>query len=121
MIEVTHRAVNWLMNILEKTEWTKDVRLCLLENDKGVEELSMTLVDEHHENDIVTIIDGITFVVDKDFYERAKPFFVDFIPRNPGGGFRLASRLKKEELCFLIKGVPDKEAALLAVIESCHE
>lgn len=120
MLEVTHRAINSLMNVLEKTDWEKKVRLCLLENDKGIEELNLTL-DDSRENDIVTTIEGIPFVVDKDLYERAKPFFIDFILRNPGGGFRLASRLNKEELCLLIKGVPDKEAELLAVINSCHE
>ena len=120
MIEVTHRAIDSLMNILEKADWTKKLRLCLLEDDRGVEELNMIL-DDPQENDVVTTIEGVTFVVAKDLYERAKPFFIDFIPRNPGGGFRLASRLKKEELCLLIKGIPDKEAELLAVIESCHE
>jgi Fe-S cluster assembly iron-binding protein IscA len=120
MLEVTHRAANSLLNFLEKDEWTKKVRLCLLENDKGVEVLNMIL-DDTKENDVVTIIEGITFVIDKDLYERGKPFYVDFIPRNPGGGFRLASRLNKEELRLLIKGIPDKEAELLAVIDSCHE
>lgn len=120
MLEVTHRAINSLMNVLEKTDWEKKVRLCLLENDNGIEELSLTL-DDPRENDIVTTIEGVTFIVDNDLYERAKPFFIDFIPRNPGGGFRLASRLNKKEFCLLIKGVPDKEAELLAIIESYNE
>jgi Fe-S cluster assembly iron-binding protein IscA len=120
MLEVTHRAINSLMNFIEKADWMKKVRLCLLENEEGLEVLSLTL-DDFQEDDIVTTIEGVPFVIDKDLYERGKPFFVDFIPRNPGGGFRLASRLNKEELCLLIKGVPDKEAELLAVIESCHE
>jgi len=120
MLEVTHRAVNSLMNILEKADWEKKVRLCLLENDKGIEELSLTL-DEPGANDDAITIEGIPFIVDKDLYERAKPFFIDFIPRNPGGGFRLASRLNKDAFYLLIKGVPDKEAELLAAIESCNE
>jgi len=96
------------------------VRLCLLENDQGKEVLSLIL-DDPQEDDVVTTIEGISFVVARDLYERGKPFYVDFIPRNPGGGFRLASRLNKAELCLLIKGIPDREAELLAVIESCHD
>ena len=55
------------------------------------------VLDEPHENDEVITIKGITFLMEKELYEQAKPILIDFV--GPAGGFRIASELKQEGSC----------------------
>jgi hypothetical protein len=47
-------------------------------------------LDEPRETDQVFNVNGFQFIVDKDFYEKAKPVKVDFM----GYGFRISSNLQ---------------------------
>jgi hypothetical protein len=47
-------------------------------------------LDEPRETDQVFNVNGFKFLVDKDFYEKAKPVKVDFM----GYGFRISSNLQ---------------------------
>ncbi|MCU0560399.1 MAG: hypothetical protein MUD16_09425 [Desulfobacterales bacterium] len=47
-------------------------------------------LDEPRETDQVFNVNGFKFIVDKDFYEKAKPVKVDFM----GYGFRISSNLQ---------------------------
>lgn len=46
-------------------------------------------LDEPRETDNIYNVNGFQFVVDKEFYEKAKPISVDFI----GYGFRINSSI----------------------------
>lgn len=46
-------------------------------------------LDEPRDTDNVFNVNGFQFVVDKDFYEKAKPLTVDFM----GYGFRISSSI----------------------------
>ena len=40
---------------------------------------------------------GITFVVEKDFYEKVKPIKVDYMESPMGAGFNISSNMPKPE------------------------
>jgi iron-sulfur cluster assembly protein len=56
--------------------------------------LAMAL-DEPKETDEVKAVDGFTYVIDKEFLEKAQPVKVDFIDY----GFRLTSSIKIDSGC----------------------
>ena len=47
-------------------------------------------LDEPKESDNVYDVNGFQFIVDKDFYEKAKPVKVDFL----GYGFKISSNIE---------------------------
>lgn len=51
-------------------------------------------LDEPQDNDEVIQDNGLTFLIDRDLYEEAKPIAVDFITSAMGSGFRLTSSLQ---------------------------
>jgi len=57
------------------------------------------VLDEPQENDEVFVKQGITFLITKDLYEKAKPIEIDFAGAVPGAGFKITSNLKKEGTC----------------------
>ena len=71
MLEVTEKAINFLMDLMEKVEGEQKVRLSMVENCGG-NTLGLVL-DQPHGDDEVIVIQGITFLVAKDLYEKAKP------------------------------------------------
>ncbi len=50
-------------------------------------------LDEPQENDLTFADQGITFAVDKDLFDKAKPIRVDFVESLNGSGFQLTSNL----------------------------
>jgi Fe-S cluster assembly iron-binding protein IscA len=52
--------------------------------------------DEPGDDDKVFDQEGITYVVDKDLFEKVKPIKVDFIDTPTGSGFFIFSSLGKE-------------------------
>lgn len=57
-------------------------------------------LDESTPNDDVFEDRGVTYMVEKDLFEKVKPIAVEFIttPRG-GGGFKLTSSLSQEGAC----------------------
>ena len=51
------------------------------------------VLDEPGEEDKVFNLDGLTYIVDKDLFERVKPIKVDYIQTPGGGGFSISSSL----------------------------
>ena len=56
-------------------------------------------LDEPQENDLTFADQDITFAVDKDLFEKAKPIRVDFVEAVGGSGFQLSSSLSKGGGC----------------------
>lgn len=51
-------------------------------------------LDEPHEDDLTLTEQGITFAIEKDLFEKAKPITVDFHESLDGGtGFNITSSL----------------------------
>ncbi|MBW2557730.1 MAG: hypothetical protein JRD69_02645 [Deltaproteobacteria bacterium] len=56
-------------------------------------------LDETKEADKVFEEDGITFVMDEQLFEQAKPVNIDFITTDRGSGFSITSRLSSGGSC----------------------
>jgi len=97
MLDVTDKAINFLMNLMEKIEGEQKVRLSMVETCGG-NDLELIL-DQPHDDDEVIVIHGITFLIAKDLYEKAKPIGIDFIEYTPGAGFKITSNLKGDGSC----------------------
>jgi len=52
-------------------------------------------LDEPKDSDNVYDVDGFQFIIEKDFYEKAKPVKVDFL----GYGFRISSNIEFGQSC----------------------
>jgi Fe-S cluster assembly iron-binding protein IscA len=50
-------------------------------------------LDEPQENDVNFTDQGITFAIDKELFEKAKPIRIDFLESPGGSGFQLTSSL----------------------------
>lgn len=56
-------------------------------------------LDEPQSNDKVFDEKGITFIVDNELFERAKPISIDFVQSAAGSGFSVTSELSKMADC----------------------
>jgi Fe-S cluster assembly iron-binding protein IscA len=56
-------------------------------------------LDESKQDDEIFEDRGITYLVEKDLFEKVKPIEIDFITTPRGSGFKLTSSLKQESAC----------------------
>jgi iron-sulfur cluster assembly protein len=56
-------------------------------------------LDESRENDEVFNDKGLTYVVEKDLYDRIKPIKVDYVSSPMGAGFSIASSMQMGASC----------------------
>lgn len=56
-------------------------------------------LDETREGDKVFEEDGITFIIDEQLFEQAKPISIDFIDSVRGSGFSIMSSLSVGAAC----------------------
>jgi iron-sulfur cluster assembly protein len=56
-------------------------------------------LDEPQEKDMMFTDKGITFAVEKDLFEKAKPIGIDFVESAGGAGFKITSRLATGGSC----------------------
>jgi Fe-S cluster assembly iron-binding protein IscA len=54
-------------------------------------------LDESKPNDEIFEDRGVTYLVEKELFEKVKPIAVEFITTARGGGFKLTSSLKPPE------------------------
>ncbi|MFO7985522.1 MAG: hypothetical protein R6U38_06625 [Desulfatiglandaceae bacterium] len=56
-------------------------------------------LDESKDNDQIFNEQGLTYVVEKDLYERIKPIKVDYVNSPMGAGFSIGSNLQMGASC----------------------
>ena len=56
-------------------------------------------LDETKDTDKIFKEDGITFVIDEQLFERAKPINIDFITTDRGSGFSITSSIPSGGSC----------------------
>jgi Fe-S cluster assembly iron-binding protein IscA len=56
-------------------------------------------LDEPQDNDMTFTDQGISFAIDKDLFEQAKPIKVDYVKTLEGAGFQLTSSLPSGGCC----------------------
>jgi Fe-S cluster assembly iron-binding protein IscA len=64
-------------------------------------------LDESKEDDELFKKDEITFMINKDLFESAKPITVDYITTRMGSGFKLTSSLDAGRSCGTSCGSSD--------------
>jgi Fe-S cluster assembly iron-binding protein IscA len=56
-------------------------------------------LDEPRDKDLIFDDRGITYVISKDLFEKAKPILVDFAISRRGSGLKITSELKPGDSC----------------------
>lgn len=56
-------------------------------------------LDESRENDEIFDDRGLTYIIDKELYERVRPIKVDYVNTPMGSGFNIASNMKAQSSC----------------------
>jgi len=56
-------------------------------------------LDEPRERDEIFEKNGLTFIINKEIFELAKPIGIDFVSTQQGSGFRLNSSLDAGSAC----------------------
>jgi len=56
-------------------------------------------LDEPKENDEVIKDNGVTYIIEKDLYEKVKPIAIDFIESEMGSGFSITSAMAIGSSC----------------------
>jgi iron-sulfur cluster assembly protein len=96
VFEITEKASDMIKDFLKDREESPSVRLTLIEGGCSGPSVGLAL-DESKENDTSFEDRGITFVVDKDFFEHIKPVTIDYVTTPMGEGFNISSSLPKPE------------------------
>lgn len=91
MIEVSEKATEVIKDRFSDQEKIPSLRLTMEDGWAGP---SLGLVlDEPGKDDRVFTLKEITYVINKDLFERVKPIKVDFIEKLGAGGFFIFSNL----------------------------
>ncbi|MFH1242844.1 MAG: hypothetical protein V1689_10850 [Pseudomonadota bacterium] len=56
-------------------------------------------LDESRENDEIFDDRELTYIIDKELYDRVKPIKVDYVNTPMGSGFNIASNMKAQASC----------------------
>lgn len=96
MFEITEKASNMIKDFLKDKDEFPPVRLMLSQGGWSGPSLGLAL-DELKEGDELFTDRGLTFVVEKEFYEKIKPVKVDYVETPMGAGFNISSNMPKPE------------------------
>ncbi len=92
MFEVTEKANEMIQEFFKDKEEVSCVRIFLSQGGWSGPALGMAL-DEPKDDDEVVKEDGVTFLINKELYDQAKPINVDFVESAMGAGFNISSSL----------------------------
>ncbi len=102
MFEVTQKASDKIKSFLERSKGPQTIRLLLQGGCSGYY-IGMAQ-EEPKEKDVVFNDRGISFAVDSDLLEKAKPIGIDFVESAIGSGFKITSSLPKGSGCSACSG-----------------
>ena len=97
MFEVTEKASEMIKDFLKDKDDIPAIRLMLSQGGWSGPSLGLAL-DELRDGDETFEDRGLTFVVEKEFYEKIKPIKVDYIQTPMGAGFNITSNMPKPEV-----------------------
>jgi iron-sulfur cluster assembly protein len=96
MFEVTEKASDMIKDFLKDKDEFPPIRLMLSQGGWSGPSLGLAL-DELKDDDKSFDDRGLTFVMEKDFYEKIKPVKVDYADTPMGAGFNISSNMQKPE------------------------
>jgi iron-sulfur cluster assembly protein len=94
MFEVSEKALEVIKQFLTGQEGGQSIRILMTEGGWRGAYLVMA-IDEQKENDQVFTEKGVTFLIEKELFDRAKPISIDYVESTLGAGFKLKSELMK--------------------------
>lgn len=94
MFEVSEKASDMIKKFLKEQEGSQVVRVMMTEGGWKGAYLVMAL-DEQKDNDKVFVEKGITFIIENELFDRAKPISIDYVESALGAGYTLKSELMK--------------------------
>jgi len=97
MFEVSDKAAEIIKQFLKTQQGSHPVRLLMTEGGWKGAYLVMAL-DAQKENDQVFTEKGVTFVIEKELFDRAKPISIDYVESTLGSGYRIKSELMKDSM-----------------------
>jgi iron-sulfur cluster assembly protein len=92
MFSVSEKASEMIKEFLKDREEAPSIRILMQEGGCSGPSLGMAL-DESKQDDEVFEDRGITYLIEKELFEMAKPIAVEFITTPHGSGFKLNSSL----------------------------
>ena len=95
MFEVSEEASEKMTQFLEGREEPQPIRVLMTEGGWKGPYLVMAL-DDQKEDDEVFTERGVTFVIEKALFERAKPIRIGYTHSTLGSGYTLESELMKK-------------------------
>jgi len=94
MFEVSEKASEVIKQFLQGQQESRPIRLLMTEGGWRGAYLVMAL-DEQKENDQVFTEKGVTFIIEKELFDRAQPISIDYIHPTLGSGYKIKSELMK--------------------------
>jgi len=99
MLNVTEKANEMIGNFLKGKEGPSYIRVFLSQGGCcSGPSLGMAL-DEPKVNDEIIKNNEITYLIEKDLYDKIKPINIDFIDSSMGSGFSITSKLTQDNSC----------------------
>ena len=98
MLQVTEKANEMIQDFLKDKEVNPYIRIFLSEGGWAGPALGMAL-DEPKEDDELIKDNGITYLINNQLFNQAKPINVDFVETAMGSGFSISSGLNKGPEC----------------------
>lgn len=98
MFEVSERAQDVIKQMLESMQETLPIRIAFSGGGHAGSSLGMSL-DEAKEQDKVFEKGGITYVINEQLFELAKPINIDFVTTPKGSGFSINSNVSGGGSC----------------------
>ena len=94
MVEVSEKASKVIRQFLQGQQGSQPIRLLMTEGGWKGAYLVMAL-DDRKENDQVFTEKGVTFIIEKELFDRAKPISIDYVESTLGSGYKIKSELMK--------------------------
>jgi iron-sulfur cluster assembly protein len=94
MFEVSEKASEVIKQFLQGQQGPQSIRLLMTEGGWRGVYLVMAL-DEQKENDQVFTEKGVTFIIEKELFDRAQPISIDYVHSTLGSGYKIKSELMK--------------------------
>ena len=98
MFEITEKASEMVKEALKDKDPFPSIRIIYNEGGWSGPSLGLAL-DESGNDDIIFAEQGMTFMVNKDLFERIKPVKIDFVDSPMGSGFQISSSLQGDKSC----------------------
>ncbi len=98
MFKVTEKANEMIQEFFKDKKEIPNIRIFLSQGGWSGPSLGMAL-DEPHEDDEILKDNGMTYLINKELFEQAKPINIDFTESAMGSGFSISSSMEAGDAC----------------------